>query len=40
MKKIIIGITTQDKAIIISKSMDISLRIVLGHTSEETTKDG
>ena len=33
-------ITTQDKAVIIAKSMDMSLRIVLGHTLEATAKDG
>ena len=35
-----IGITTQDKAIIIVKNMDISLRIALGYTSVVTTTDG
>ena len=28
------------RVVIVVKNMDISLRIVLGHTSEETTKDG
>ena len=32
--------TTQDKAIIIVKNMDISLRITLGHTLVATTIDG
>ena len=36
----IIGITTQQKAIIIVKNMDISLRTALGHTSMATTTDG
>ena len=40
MDTFIIGITTQDKAIIIVKNMDISLRIALGHTSIVTTIDG
>ena len=34
------NITTQDIAIITIKSMDISLRIALEHTSKETTVDG
>ena len=33
-------ITTQEKSIIIVKSMEISLRITLEHTSMETTIDG
>ena len=40
METFIIGITAQDKAIIIVKNMDIFLRIALGHTSVVTTIDG
>ena len=40
MEIFIIGITIQDKAIIIVKNMDISLRTALEHPSTETTIDG
>ena len=36
----VIGIIIQDKVVIIVKSMDISQRITLRHTSMETTTDG
>ena len=40
METFIIGITTQDKTVIIVKNMDTSLRIFLGHTSVVITIDG
>ena len=40
MDTFIIGITTQDKVVIIIKNMDISLRTTLGHTLVEITTDG
>ena len=40
METFIIGITTQDKDVIIVKNMDISLRIVLGQTLVVTIIDG
>ena len=40
MDTFIIGIKTQEKVVIIVKSMDISLRIALEHTSVGTTIDG
>ena len=40
MDTFIVGITIQDKVVIIVKIMDISLRIALGHTSVVTTIDG
>ena len=39
MDTFIIGITTQDKVVIIVKRMDISLRIALRHTSMVTAID-
>ena len=40
MDTIIIGITTQEKADIIVKNMDISLKTTLEHTSVATIIDG
>ena len=40
MENFTIGITTQDKDVIIVKSMDISVRIASEHTSVVTTTDG
>ena len=37
METFAIGITTQDKVVIIVKNMDISLRIAFWHTSMVTT---
>ena len=40
MEALIIGIIIQGIVVIIVKNMDIFLRIILGHTSEVTTKGG